>query len=42
MLVQQFQPQLVRPPVAVRPADAGDVIERTLVSFSHNLSPSVV
>ena len=30
MLVQQLQPQLVRPPVAVRPADAGDVVERAL------------
>ncbi len=30
MLVQQFQPQLVRPPVAVGPADAGDVAERAL------------
>jgi hypothetical protein len=30
MLVQQFQPQLVRPPVAVGPADAGNVAEWTL------------
>ena len=30
MLVQQIQPQLVRPPVAVRRADAGDVVERAL------------
>ena len=30
MLVQQFQPQLVRPPVLVRPAEAGDVVERAL------------
>jgi hypothetical protein len=42
MLVQQIEPQLLRPPVAVRPADAGDVVERALVSFSHNLSPFVV
>jgi hypothetical protein len=30
MLVQQLQPQLLRPPVAVRPTDAGDVAERAL------------
>jgi hypothetical protein len=36
MLVQQLQPQLVRPPVAVRPADAGDVVERALAFVSHN------
>ena len=30
MLVQQFQPQLVRPPVVVGPADASDVAERAL------------
>jgi hypothetical protein len=30
MLVQQLQPQLVRPPVAVRPADACDVGDRAL------------
>ena len=42
MLVQQLQPQLVRPPVAVRPADAGDVVERALAFVSHNLSPFVV
>ncbi len=30
MLVQKLQPQLVRPPVAVRPADACDVVERAL------------
>ena len=28
--MEQFQPQLVRPPVAVRPADAGGVVERAL------------
>lgn len=30
MLVQQLQPQLLRPPVAVRPAGAGDVVEGAL------------
>jgi hypothetical protein len=47
MLVQDIEPQLVRPPVAVRPADAGSVVERALVIVSHiivshNLSPFVV
>jgi hypothetical protein len=36
MLVQQLQPQLVRPPVTVRPADTGDVVERALAVVSRN------
>ena len=35
MLMQQLQPQLVRPPVAVRPPDAGDVAVRALAFFTH-------
>ena len=35
MLVQQFQPQPVRPPVPVRPAEAGDVVERALRFGQH-------
>jgi hypothetical protein len=41
MLVEQLKPQLVRPPVAVGPADAGDVMERAFAIFSHPLSPFV-
>jgi len=35
MLVQQFQPQLIRPPVLVRPAEAGNVVERALCFGCH-------
>ena len=35
MLVQQFQPQLLRPPVLVRPADAGNVVERAFCFGCH-------
>lgn len=43
MLVQQIQPQLVRPPVAVGSADAGGVVEGAFAFFTHlGLSLAVV
>ena len=35
MLVQQIQPQLVRPPITIGPADTGGVVEGAFAFFTH-------
>ena len=35
MLVQQIQPQLIRPPITIGSADAGGVVEGAFAFFTH-------